>query len=167
MGNILVLGDPPVMRPRRLGDRLRAGLLAASLDQSLAQGQPPESARLLAARAQVIVAPRRRRSLAASWEHLLRVAGRGPTAPRAAAGAVPVCADRITAAEPAVRRLISALTAAAPVPARGVAMARVLLTDATSPVYRRRSRVSLAAALDAAAAQLDPGLPLLPPAGTR
>jgi hypothetical protein len=40
-------------------------------------------------------------------------------------------------------------------------MARALLTDATSPVYLRRSRVSLTAAVEAAAAQLDPALPLL------
>jgi hypothetical protein len=54
------------------------------------------------------------------------------------------------------------LVAQLPVPARGVAMARVLLTDATSPVYNRRARVALSDALAAAAAQLDPALPLLP-----
>jgi hypothetical protein len=41
-------------------------------------------------------------------------------------------------------------------------MARVLLTNANSPVYNRRSGVALTDAVAAAAAQLDPALPLLP-----
>ena len=53
------------------------------------------------------------------------------------------------------------MTAPLPVTARGVAMATALLTDAISPVYNPRSRVTLAAALEAAIAQLDPALPLL------
>jgi hypothetical protein len=43
-------------------------------------------------------------------------------------------------------------------------MASVLLTDATGPVYNRRSPVTLAAAVAAAATQLDPALPLMPAA---
>jgi hypothetical protein len=46
-------------------------------------------------------------------------------------------------------------------------MATVLLTDATGPVYRRRSPVTLADALDAAISQLDPALPLMPTASPR
>jgi hypothetical protein len=42
-------------------------------------------------------------------------------------------------------------------------MASVLLTDATGPVYRGNSPVTLAAALEAAIAELDPALPLQPP----
>jgi hypothetical protein len=53
------------------------------------------------------------------------------------------------------------------VPAQGVAMARVLLTDATGPVYNSRSRVSLATALEAAITYLDPALPLMPSAPSR
>ncbi len=161
--------DPFVVRPRRLGDGVLARAFGASLDASLAAGCPPESSRLLAARARDIVGLRRRRSIAGSWEHVLRVARRAQRAGRAgsratAAAVVPVCADRIVAAEPAIRDLMHRLAAPLPVPARGVAMARVLLTDATSPVYNRRARVDLGAAVAAAAAQLDPALPLLPPA---
>jgi hypothetical protein len=43
-----------------------------------------------------------------------------------------------------------------------VAMARVLLTNGTSPVYNRRADVALTDAVAAAAVQLDPALPLLP-----
>jgi hypothetical protein len=162
MGNVLVLGDPLVLRPRRLGDRVLACLRGASLDAALAAGAAPESSCLLAARAQAIVTPRARRSLAASWQHLLRVADRAGHYPAVRSRAVPVCADQIVAAGPAVRDLIARLSAAAPVPACGVAMARVLLTDATSPVYQRRAGAGLLAAVESAAAQLDPALPLLP-----
>ena len=156
MDSILVLGDPHPLPSRRIGDGVLARLFGASLDASLA-----------AARARDIVALRRRRSMAGSWEHVLRVARRAQRAPRAGsrppAGAMPVCADRVVAAEPAIRDLMSRLAAPLPVPARGVAMARVLLTDGTSPVYNRHAGVALTKAVAAAAAQLDPAQPLLPP----
>src|ERR1700729_2639729 len=47
--NTLLLGDPLVLRPVRLADRLLARALGASLDQQLAAGWSPESSRLLAA----------------------------------------------------------------------------------------------------------------------
>jgi hypothetical protein len=168
MDSTLVFGDAFALPPRRLGDGALARFYGASLDASLAAGRPPESSRLLAARARDIVSLRRRRSMAGHWEHVLRVARRAQRArsagSRAPAGAVPVCADRVVAAEPAIRDLMNRLAAPLPVPARGVAMARVLLTDATSPVYNRRAGVPLADAVAAAAAELDPALPLLPPA---
>jgi hypothetical protein len=154
-----ILGDPFVIRPGRLADRVRARAFGASLDGQLAAGRPPESSRPLAARAQDIVALRRRRSLARDWEHLLRVARRARAAPRTAA---PVQRDRIAAAGPAIGELVRRLAVPLPVAARGVAMARVLLTDAASPVYSRHGPVSLIAALEAAIAQLDPSLPLMP-----
>jgi len=165
MDSTLVLDDPHPL-PRRLGDGALARVFGASLDASLAAGRPPESSRLLAVRARDIVSLRRRRSMADSWEHVLRVARRAQRARHAGApapaGAVPVCADRVVAAEPAIRDLMNRLAAPLPVPARGVAMARVLLTNATSPVYNRRAGVALTDAVAAAAAQLDPALPLLP-----
>jgi hypothetical protein len=48
------------------------------------------------------------------------------------------------------------------VPARGVAMASHLLSDAAGPVYSRRSLVDLRAALQEAIRQLDPWTALLP-----
>ncbi|HEX3513109.1 MAG TPA: hypothetical protein VHT26_03780 [Trebonia sp.] len=153
----LVTGDPLAMRPSRVTDRLLARMLGASLDRQLAAGRTPESSSLLAARAQRVVAMRSRQRLARDWENLLRVARRahGPYH-----HALPVCSDHVIAAEPAVRELVRCMTAPLPVAARGVAMATVLLTDALGPVYNRRSEVTLAAALEAAIAQLDPALPL-------
>jgi hypothetical protein len=164
MGNVTELGGPAALQPRRLSDRMLAHVFAASLDESLAAGCPPESSRLLAARARDIVGLGKRRSLAGHWEHLLRVARRTPpgTWSHARQPAVPVCADEIVAAELVIRDLMTQLTLPLPVPARGVAMARALLTDPRSPVYRRQAAVALTAAVAAATAQLDPALPLMP-----
>jgi hypothetical protein len=152
------LGDPLVIQPGRLTDRLLARALGASLDHQLAAGCLPESTRLLAARAQHIVALPRRTSLAGNWDHLLRVARRAPSR---RIRAVPVRAAAILAAEPAIRELIERLTAPLPVGARGAAMASVLLTDPASPVYSRRGPRSLADRLQAAIIALDPALPLM------
>jgi hypothetical protein len=170
MGSTLELGDSPVLCPCRFGDGILARVFRASLDEALAAGWPPETSRLLAARARLIVSLPERAATARNWEHVLLVAHRSGPARRVVshgpagqvpAGAVPVRADQVVAAEPAIRDLMNRLTAQLPVPARGVAMARVLLTDAASPVYSRRARIALTAALEAAAAQLDPALPLM------
>jgi hypothetical protein len=157
-GHTLVLGDPVVLEPGRLADRLLARALGASLDRQLAAGCSPESTRLLAARAQEIVQLPRRTALAGNWDHLLRVARRAPS--RRTRG-VPLRAAAILAAEPAIGELMECLTAALPVGARGVAMASVLLTDPTSPVYSRRGSRTLDDRLRAAIAQLDPAQPLM------
>jgi hypothetical protein len=166
MGSTLGIDESPVLWPRRLGDGILARVFGASLDTLLAVGCAPESSRLLAARARQLVSLPERRALAHSFEHLLRVAhraaGRRSTGSHAATAEVPIRADRVVSAEPAIRDLISRLSAPLPVPARGVAMARLLLSDATGPVYSRRSRADLTAEVAAAAAQLDPALPLLP-----
>jgi hypothetical protein len=153
-----VLGDPFVIRPGRLADRMLARALGASLDQQLATGCPPESSRLLAARAQDIVSLAHRESLARSWDHLLCVANRAPTL---RTPAVPLNATAILAAEPAIRELMERLTAPLPVPAQGVAAATIPLTNATSPVYGRQSPDALAGLLDEAINQLDPARPLM------
>ena len=154
----LVLGDPFVIRPVRLTDRLLARALGASLDQQLAQGRSPESTRLLAARAQHIVSLPRRMSLAESWDHVLRVAGRAPTR---RTPAIPLNVAAILAAEPAIRELMERLTVPLPVTAQGVAAATVMLTNATSPVYDQPGPDTLAKQLHAAIAKLDPAQPLM------
>src|SRR5580692_3376720 len=63
--------DRLVARPCRRVDRLVARLLAPTLDRRLADGCPPEGDRLLATRAQVLVADDNRRAVAANWERLL------------------------------------------------------------------------------------------------
>lgn len=151
----LVLGDPLVLRPRRVADGLLARAVGASLDRQLAAGCAPEATPLLAARAQDIVSLPSRQALAANWDHLLRAARRPMTRTNF------VRAGQIAAAEPAIRELVRRLTTALPVAAQGVAMASVLLTDASGPVYNPHGSVTLPAALEAAITQLDPALPLM------
>ena len=139
-------------------DRLLARMLGASLDRQLAAGRMPESSPLLTARAQSVVAMRSRQRMARNWENLLRAARRAHETYHPARL---INSDRIIAAEPAVRELVRCMTAPLPVAARGVAMATVLLTDALGPVYNRRSQATLAGALEAAIAQLDPAVPLM------
>jgi hypothetical protein len=162
-GRILIVGDPLVMRPRRLPDRLLARAFGASLDRQLAAGRSPESARLLAARAESIVSLPSRQAAARNWRRLLRHAHRAPVAGRPA---FPLCAAAILAAEPAIRELLARLTAPLPVTAQGVAMASLPLSDGMGPVYSRHSPIGLADLLDAAIAHLDPALPLIPAATT-
>jgi len=163
-GHTLVLGDPFVLRPVRLADRLRARVRGASLDQRLAAGRAPESSLLLAARAQRIVALPYRESLARSWEHVLRAARRSAAAGTpgfAGRRAVPLNTTAIVAAERAIRELIGRLAAPLPVTAQGVAAATLPLANAASPVFSRLGPDSLADVLDAAIAQLDPARPLI------
>lgn len=147
---------PSGAAPVSAADRVLARVFGASLDRLLAAGQTAEPERLLAARARYIVSLPRRRALARDWEHLLAVARRAP------APAVPLCRDRIAAAEPRIRELMDCLRVPLPVPAQGVAAATVLLTDATGPLYHRRSQAALDDLLRDAIAQLDPARPLLP-----
>lgn len=160
----LALGDPLVLQPGRLVDRLLARALGASLDQQLAAGRSPESTRLLAARAQQIVSLPHRTSLARSWDHVLRVARRGPSL---GSPAVPLNVRAILAAEPAIRELGERLAAPLPVTAQGVAAATVLLTNATSPVYGRPGPDALAVLLHGAVTELDPAQPLMGSASRR
>lgn len=137
-------------------------LLGSSLDRELAAGRPPESGRLLAARAEDLVSLRKRQALARDWRRLLDMARR-PSAPGPAR--MLLRRDQIAVAEPEVREMMSRLLAPLPVAAQGVATVSVLLTDATGPLYNRRSHTALVTLLRTATAQLDPSAPFLDPAG--
>jgi hypothetical protein len=142
----------------RLIDRILAGWNGFSLDARLAAGASPEGDRLLAARAIILVKLRRRQKLARDWGRLANMARERP----AASVRIPLRRDRLVAATPEILELQDCLRAALPVPVRGVAMANRLLTDATGPVYNRRSPVDLRIALRDAIWQMDPGTALLP-----
>jgi hypothetical protein len=157
---ILLIRDPHdqerlLARSGRPWEHLAAHLLSATLDRRLADGDCPESHPLLAVRAQTLVAPDTRRALAQSWEHLLAVAHR-PGALR-----VPLCRDRLTAAEPDVRDMLVALSARL-VPARGVALVSTLLRDGAGPLYNRHCPVLLRTAVRHAINGLDPWVPVSP-----
>jgi hypothetical protein len=117
-----------------LSDVVGARLFGASLDGRLAEGESPATSRILAARAQLIVSPARRRELAQSWLSLLEP----PDAPATFMmfpDAQPV-RERIIANEALIHTLVAALIAPMTAP-RGVAMARILVTDEAGPLYSR------------------------------
>jgi hypothetical protein len=138
----------------RIRDRLLAHWRALDLDEQLAAGRSPGTDRVRAVRAGMLIAPAHRRRLAASWADLL-ARTTGPAARRLPVG-VPLQRARIDAAREDIQRLVDALRAAGPASARGVALATLLLTDGTGPVYQRASPVDLPAALQAAVRHLDP-----------
>lgn len=67
---------------------------------------------------------------------------------------VPVCRARIRRSAPQLAALASQLTAPGPVPARGVAMVGLLLTDGLGPLYRPACREDLGAVVARAGAAL-------------
>jgi hypothetical protein len=110
-------------------------LLGSSLDRRLAAGRPPESHLLLAARAQRLASPVMRLTLAHEWADLVTRARSAPTPrdPRVA-----INRDTIVANEPEIRMLLDRLVAPMPIPARGIAAMRLLLSDGVGPLYDRR-----------------------------
>jgi hypothetical protein len=152
-------GHPTLLLSRTNGiwHRLLARLASSRLDCQLASGVAPESNGLLAARAERLVSPLMRWALAQNWEALLLQVHRPPVMrdPR-----VPLCRDRILAAEDDVRVMLDALTTPLPVPARGIAMVNRLLGDGTGPLYNRDSATDVRAVLRVATELLDPAAPL-------
>jgi hypothetical protein len=154
--HVLVIDRPQgsvslITRPCRRIDRLGARVFSGRLDHELAAGRPPEWSRLHAARAEDLVALPFREALADSWERL----------PRSPAVRVRPLGARLAAAEASVRLLAERLRAPLPVPARGVALATVLLSDGTGPLYSPVSAATLDDALAEAITHLDPAAPLL------
>jgi hypothetical protein len=146
-------------RANRRWIRGLAGVLAFRLDRQLAAGLPPETNRLIAARADSLVSLPVRSALARHWRDLLTQATRPPVA---RTPTVPICRDRIMAAEADIRATLEALSARLPVPARGVAAANRLLTDGTGPLYNRSSPVDLVDAVREVVELLDPATSLSP-----
>jgi hypothetical protein len=138
-------------------DRLLARWLAFRLDRDLAGGASPDATVPLALRAQMLVRGPARRDLARSASRVLAAAMQAPVAGRLT---VPVCRDRVRNCSAEFAELIGHLLAPGPVPARGMAKARVLLTDASGPLYHRASADDLRARVRDAAKAL--GAPLIP-----
>jgi hypothetical protein len=121
---------PTVAGPR---DRLRSRWHADHLDHELADGASPDSTVDRSLRAQFLVRFRTRRELAHSMQRILAAATQRPTASRLPA---PLSRAPVAACATELNELISRLLAPGPVAARGVAQARLLLTDAGGPLYR-------------------------------
>ena len=129
-----------------------ARMLGAWLDDKLAAGCAPESSRLLAIRAQLIISPTIRQGLADNWLALL-VQAREPSGllnPR-----VPLVRSRIIGAQAQILALADALLAPMPT-SRGVAMASSLLSDGGGPIYYSGCSADLGSTLLEIIARLDP-----------
>jgi hypothetical protein len=123
------------------------------LDAQLADGQRAEDDRLRAVRASTLATPAARHQLVTSWENVLS----STTRPRSPIDAsVPVQVFRVLAAEDDIRHLIASLRAPTPVSARGVAVASMLLTDGTGPLYNAANTSDLASTIRDAIGFLDP-----------
>ena len=151
----------PVARTVRPWDRLLARWRASRLDRDLARGASPDATVPLALRAQLLVRGPARRDLARSASRVLAAATQPPAAGRLP---VPVRRDQVRDCSAEFTELIGRLLAAGPVPAQGVAMARILLTDASGPLYHRASGGELRASVRDAADAL--GAPLIPRPGS-
>jgi hypothetical protein len=123
-----------------------------SLDSKLANGCDPESSRLLATRAHLIVTLAKRRELVENWLDLL-VWAREPYG--LLSPSVPLVRNRVIDAQEEIQELAGALLAPMPT-SRGVAMASVLLSDGAGPIYNRLCSLDLGSALREVIARLDP-----------
>lgn len=130
-------GDVPWRLVRiRAWDRVRAHLGSFSLDAQLAAGEPTTTHRLRAVRAAMLVAPAKRRQLALGWADVVRP---DPSTPSMRPSVVEVRRSQVLAALDEIHELIAALRTTRPVAARGVAVANLLLTDGTGPLYHAGS----------------------------
>ena len=134
-------------------DRVCAHLDSSALDAQLAAGEPTTTDRLRAVRAAMLVAPAKRRQLARGWQGVVRSVGSVPSARRSV---VQVRQSQVLAARDEITELIAALQAERPVAARGVAVANLLLTDGTGPLYNPASPRHVRDEIGYALQHLDP-----------
>jgi hypothetical protein len=140
-------------RRRRPWDRLLARSRSLTLDAQLADGDAPDEDRLRLVRAELLTSLRGRAELARQWEALLERCARDGNGGRLR---IPLQYQRIRAAAPGIRRMIAALRSGLAVNAQGVAMASLLLTDGTGPLYNPASSENVGAFVNAAVDHLDP-----------
>ena len=131
--------------------RLHARLAGWRLDLRIAGGADPHDDELLACRAEQLVHSTLRHVIA---EGLRRAVARAGTAPFGAA--IPVAQASVEMYADELLALAERLDGKRPVEARGVARARLLLVDGTSPLYRVASPLKLQVALDRALHGLGP-----------
>jgi hypothetical protein len=120
-------------REATIRERLLTAAWSGRLDRALADGASPEGSALLALRSQQLVRPQVRRELgrtvrdiiAQAWEPL-------PRRPALTAEAHQRAVQQTT---DVLKELADCLLAAAPVSARGVARAYLLITHPASPLY--------------------------------
>jgi hypothetical protein len=136
-------------------ERIVARLHAAKLDRDLAAGASPDSTAPLAIRAQALVRLSQRRDLARGLQRVLAEANQ-PARDHSRWGVVPVRRERVRDASAEFQALIDHLLAPCPLPARGLAQVRVLLSDGSGPLYYPGSPADLRSTVHKAVEALEP-----------
>jgi hypothetical protein len=133
--------------------RLRVRWNAAQLDAALADGADPGASKALALRAQQLRDRRHRARIARSIDHLLDLAERGaaiqPSVTRA-----PFRPDRVEHSRPQLMELADRLEAVDSPPAKGLAMANLLVEDGTGALYAHEPSDPIRPAVEAVLAAL-------------
>lgn len=137
----------------RMRDRVTARWRSRRLDLELAAGTPSEASAAIALRARRLTDLSCRRAVADAFDRVVREAHQGV---RPSHVRVLPSRRRVIAASDELRRLAADLAEPGPVAARGVAQARILLTDGTGALYNPRSPASLRERALSAAANLRP-----------
>jgi hypothetical protein len=147
---ILDQGGCPVTVHASAWARFVVRVRSSRLDTDLASGASPDDTLGLALRAQMLERDAMRRALARAAQRVMAAAilDRPDRLP------VPICRDQVLASAAEFNELIERLQMKGPVSAKGVAMARALLGDGGSPVYRRDSGTDLRASVRDATAAL-------------
>jgi hypothetical protein len=156
MAEVLLLEDRGagprhvVVHHVRTVDRIAARIHGLELDRRLAEGTPPEANATLTLRAERLLGRTERRRIAAGLRDLVRLAQR----PLAVPVGVPIARQEVLDAAPAIQILADRLDGSEPVGVRGVALARLLLTDGTGPLYSGGRSRAVARAIDEALAAI-------------
>lgn len=123
----------PVAAKAGLWARADARLHVHRLDDALAHGASPDTTVALGLRARALMTMPVRRQVAAGVSRVLRAATRGS----AARLPVPVCRERVRTCSAELTLLVEDLLTSGPIGVQGVAMTRMLLCDASGPLYHR------------------------------
>lgn len=141
-----------VARRVRVRDRLAARVRPFELDAQLARGVPPDASVRLVLRAHRLISPAQRATLARS----LRRAVRDARVTHRRGSPVPLRQGAILDAASQIEHLAQRLTAPQPAGVAGVAAARMLVVDPSSPFYAARAPDSLEAVVEYALGALEP-----------
>ena len=142
-----------VAREATFRERVMTTMRVDTLDDRLAQGTSPESSAQLALRAQALVRPCRRHSVARRLQQLVEQADDPAAGARSVI--VPVLYQRVARSREEFQALIDRLIEPGPVSARGIAMIQNLLKDGTGPLFHAGNRDDLGTLVLAALAALD------------
>jgi hypothetical protein len=154
MTSVILIGPEAntlVTRRIRVRDRMRARFRAFSLDQAIAAGAPPDRDAALTLRARKLISERTRSELGSALECASADVDPHPSVVRVSASS-----RTVDDARDLIAQLARRLLAPVPVEPRGVAQARLLLSDGTSPLFWSRRSAESRERIEQVLAALEP-----------